>query len=216
MGNIDTTDLFLTIKTASELHDMKAQTVQAKLNDGVITQKGAEEQFAHLEATYGWNDTLAEVRNTVETELTDAQENIAKQRAKLTAPTGSTADQQLAETRVARVWPRVQSELESANGAARLDIALKAVQSADDSIKPILVQELVPYLLAKGIHQDGVDQLFLRPLFPRFAKALDDLRDDTKAAVQVRHNLNIAESRTKAGMKYNRGLAQHWVEPVNA
>ncbi|MDI9898083.1 hypothetical protein QM797_25455 [Rhodococcus sp. IEGM 1381] len=30
------------------------------------------------------------------------------------------------------------------------------------------------------------------------------------------HNLSIAEARTKAGMNYNRGLAQHWVEPVNA
>lgn len=216
MGNIDTADLFATIKLASTLHDTKAQTVQAKLTNGTITEKGADEQFANLESTYGWNETLAEVRKTVDTELSEAEANVDTQRAKLTAPNGSTADQQLAETRIARVWPRILAKLEKAAGGDRLEAAINEVQGADASVKPILVQEIVPYLLTKGFPQEGIDKLFLRPLFPEFAKALDDLTDDRKAAAQVWHNLNVAESRTKAGMKYSRNLAQHWVEPVNA
>lgn len=93
---------------------------------------------------------------------------------------------------------------------------MKKVEAADAAVKPLVAGELVTYLSRKGFPQDSIDKLFLRPLFPKFAKALDDLDDDRRAAPQVWHNLNVAETRTKAGMKYNPNLAQHWVEPVNA
>lgn len=216
MGNIDTADLFDTIKGASALQEESAQGVQDRLRNGAITESQASGEFANLEASQGWNDTLAEVRKTVDTKLKSAEVNIATQRDRLGTPTGSTADQQLAETRHGRVWPTLFVDLEKANGSARLDATIDAVKGAQPSARPLLVQDLVPYLLKKGFAQDSIDKLFLRPLFPKFAKALDDLDDDRRAAPQVWHNLNVAEARTKAGLKYNRNLAQHWVEPVNA
>lgn len=216
MGLIDTVDLFDTVRAASAQHDEAATSVQEQLKQRAITQSEATSQFSDLEESQGWNETLAEVRETVDANLKRAERNIDTQRAKLTAPIRSTADQQLAETRHGRVWPSLFADLEKSYGSARLDAAIAAVDDAQSAVKPLLVSELVPYLLKKGFSQDSIDKLFLRPLFPKFSKALDDLADDRKAARQVWHNLSIAEARTKAGMNYNRGLAQHWVEPVNA
>lgn len=97
MGNIDTAGLFDTIKGASELHGESAREVQDKLRQGALTQSQADSEFANLESLQGWNETLAEVRKTVESKLKGAEANIATQRERATAPTGSSADQQLAE-----------------------------------------------------------------------------------------------------------------------
>ncbi|ORA07764.1 hypothetical protein [Mycobacterium arosiense] len=134
------------------------------VHDPRYTHEQIREHVRAFTSTQAYRD--AELQHeAVHANVHEAQQLVAAERAALTQP-GDAA----AESRALRYWNRTSRLLDSADPAAVINLVQETIKASDDEQLSVLVEELEPWLRAKGYEHSYLDGLFAERV-PSFAAA---------------------------------------------
>lgn len=127
---------------------------EAAVHDPRYTHEQIREHVNAFASTQAYRD--AELQHeAVHAKVQEAQQLLAAERAALTKP-GDAA----AESRALRYWNRTERLLDSADPGAVLNLVKETIEASDDEQLSVLVEELKPWLRAKGYEHSYLDSLF--------------------------------------------------------
>ena len=104
----------------------------------------------------------------------------------------TTAKDGQGEATFARVWPRVKKQLDESPDP--VTAAREVLTEAGEEVRPILAQEVVAFLSAKGLGDSTITDQVLKGVSEDLASAIDVRTRDIRSAAIVHHNIEQAET----------------------
>lgn len=179
-------------------HKYEGQGIATRVERGDISGNYALEQFAPIAEKY--NTKLSAVTNAAQ-RVTDAARwrytNIINE---LTAVTGDTQAQLLAEMRATRTWQRIERELNNLNDSGDLTEVIRSkLANGKPEEKRVILEEAPTYLDAHGIHD--AENLLINMLGTtdnRVAAAKSELDAAEKLLIVVNYDAAIIRNRVSS------------------
>lgn len=140
-------------------HYAAVRVIQAQRDAGLITDKGAQDQFDRAAKTNDWAGELDAIVAKATIPINTARNAEAMAISRLTTPKGDTNDQLLAEMRLTKAWDRVKNEVKTPIKAGAIPVAAlcRKLEAAIDPYEiAAIITEGPSWLLSKG-ESDGTD-----------------------------------------------------------
>lgn len=178
-------------------HAAAVAYAQAEQADGRYTAAGAAEHVNAEATRRNWPTRLDDAEHTVKQTVTAAENRASRARAAaIGTPTGTAAEQLLAESRAVRAWERLGARLSRLSAAATVPLMRAAFAAATGDERRVYAEELPTFAETHDLAVDVADVIdaALAADSDDYADARAALDDTRRQAAAVRRAVSVARS----------------------